>query len=94
MASFREIADGYLQRLVDARDEQAEISAIAADIHALTYQESGRSISAGDKLVIVEIMEGRLSAPKPTPIGRVGILKEADNKRYLVLVSSLRNLLG
>lgn len=92
MATFREVADDYVQRLIDAADAREEVRSIAAEIKNLSY-ESGKSLSAEDRIAIVEIMASEFS-PEKRRIGRVGILKEADNKHYLQLVQALRVLLG
>jgi predicted nucleic acid-binding protein len=92
MASFQDLAEEYAARLRGAFDEQAEINEIATEIGGLIYTSTKNGISKADKLRIVELIEEEFSISNQT--GRVGILKEADNRKYLDLVKDLKDLLG
>jgi len=90
MASTQDLARDYARRLRTASDQKAEVQAIAAEIDSLTYTDTGGPITFIDKQRIVEGMNEEFSISTK---GATGILKEADNKKYLDLVKELQKLL-
>jgi hypothetical protein len=94
MAGKKELAGKYATRLRVASNKAAEVREIAREIDKLTYSESNKSISKADRLEIVAFIEIDLALQSQETDGTYGILKEADNKKYLELVKALKELLG
>lgn len=100
MSTKAELAQRYVARLREAVGEsadvqQAEVEAIAKEIKSLTWTETRKPLTDEERLDIVEAMGAEVDRAGSRRSGEVvGILKEADNKRYLALVKALRGLLG
>lgn len=95
MASFDELADEYARDLRDATDRASEVRRVARSINGLTYISSGQPLTNEAKLRIADLIKEKLleSTTTTDDQGRVWILKEADNKKYLELVGALKKLL-
>ena len=87
MATIKEIADIYSNRLLSTNDGVGESRKIAAEIQQLKY-EGGRALTEDDKKAIIK----ELNDVKRGPNGL--ILKEADNKNYLKLVALIQTLVA
>ena len=86
----KEWGEKYARRIEASADPQAEVQAVANAINGLVYTSDNSPISAADKKLIVDLIEDELKqGPRE---GLVWIQKEAENKRYLQLVQSLRLL--
>ena len=57
MATFNELAVGYLKRLQNTSDVSAEARRIIAEINGLVYSNTNNELSRADKLRIVEHLE-------------------------------------
>ena len=91
--TFDEHAQQYADRLNEAQDPKAEATTIANEISSLRYKGSGKPLSDADKEKITQL----IGTKRPTTQqqeGEIGIIKEADNKRYLDVARALRDLLG
>lgn len=93
MTTPKEFARQFVERLQNAPDEARAIRSIAEDLSSLVYSSTKEPVSLEYKLQIVNLMADAFPRPTTPSTNYIGILKEADNKRYLQLVQSLRTLL-
>jgi len=90
-----ELADQYVRDLRSADDKDAEIRRISHSIKSLIYDKDDSPISVEDERRIVDGIRNRLLTENKRVRGEgfTWLLKEADNKRYLELVTMLQALL-
>jgi len=88
MATFKEHAIAYAERLRGAEDPAAEAERIAAEIQDLKYAKSRKPLSLEDREKIVNYVTEALADVRRGP----GMIKEADNRRYLEMVQALMTL--
>jgi hypothetical protein len=93
MTTPQEFARQFIERLKRASDGEKELRAIVKEMDSLVYSATKAPVSREYKLRIVDLMNEALPRPLGTPKTVAGFIKEADNKRYLQLVQSLRSLL-
>ena len=90
MATRRELAEKYAQRLRQASDPKTEAIGVASTILEVTYTDSGEPLSLEDREGLVRQIGTELTEVQPASGGRM--LKEADNRRYLEVVQALMAL--
>lgn len=99
MATFKDLAIEYFDRLVKSSNPVFEFEKILKEIKGLVYSSSNQSISDEDKakivLLIIENLEKKyskyLSATGPEPIfEQQEIQKAFSNDNYLDLIEYIR----
>ena len=100
MATFKEVATGYVSRIRAAQEQEAE--RIAVDIDRLYHIENGRYLTDAEKLDIVNEMR-KILYPEPQQKPFVGWhvapeegftnLGEADARAHLSIVKAIKELL-
>lgn len=88
-----EYAAHFAKRIRESWAVEDEIRNIASEINSLEWAEDRRPLSYQERLRIAEDTLAKLDAPAPGTTGRVGIRKEADNKKYLAVAAQLKALL-
>lgn len=88
MATINEMINKYANRILNSNDKYEETQNVLKEIDKLTYTDTGNEINKEDKLKILKGIQNQIN-----PNGRDIILKEAENKSFLELVSHMIALL-
>jgi len=85
MAKFESVADELAEDIVSNSLSKDLCNIIRSKIDNLSYTENGKSISAEDKLVIIELLEHKLGSPSVNSLTETNLsAQESEDFRDLV----------
>lgn len=105
MATFNELAQGYLALFQESPNKQAAIQQIIERINNVTYTNTGESLSKSDKLQLVEELEKLFTEILNEGVTQKGFGKTAssashpqiratDNSGVLDIISAIKKGVG
>ncbi len=94
MATFNELANGYIDRLVKSSNQVFEFEKILKEINGLIYSSNNQTISNEDKAkivqLIIESLEKKYSKYPKRIFEQQEIQKAFSNENYLDLIEYIR----